>query len=113
MGNQLVWGKLLALFRHATGHQVRVAILFRHVVIDASKGILQRVIFEIPDRPVAIETFMDQFLTITKSLFSKELWLPIIRVPAAMFDPPAQKIVFPWHEVGIRIRSSLKKLLNL
>src|SRR6185295_13631847 len=98
MGNQLMRRKSTALLRHTSGHQIRIAILFRHVVIDVSKRILQGGTLEKPDRPIAVETFMNQFFTITKAVLSKQLRLSIIRIPAAMFDPPSQKIVFSGDE---------------
>src|ERR1043166_248479 len=87
MGDQLMGRKSAALLRHATGHQIRVAILFRHIVIDVSKRILQRGTLKKRDRPIAVETFMNQFITIPKAAPSKQLRLSIIRIPAAMFDP--------------------------
>src|SRR6185295_5175840 len=104
MGDQLMGGEPPALFCHATGHQIGVAILLRDIMIDVSKGILQRGTLEKPDRPIAIEAFMDEFFSITKPSLSKQLRLPIIGIPAAMFDPPAQKIVLSWDKVGIRLR---------
>ena len=88
MGEQLMGREPPALLRHATGHQIRVAILLRHVVIDVSEGILQRGARKMPDRPIAVEAFMDKFFSIKKPSLSKQLRLPIIGVPAAMFDPP-------------------------
>ena len=78
-----------ALLHHTTSHQVGVTILLRHIMVDVPKGILQRGALEKADRPIAIETLMDQFFAITKPFLSKQLWLPIVGVPAAMFDPSA------------------------
>src|SRR6267143_4565316 len=113
MGDQLMGGEPPALLRHATGHQVGVAILFRHVVRDVPKRILQRGTLEKPDRPVTIKTLMNKFVAITKPFLSKQLRLPIIGIPAAMFDPPTQEIVLPRHEVRIRFRSTVEHLPNL
>ena len=87
MGDQLMGRKSTALLHHTTGHQIRVTILFCHVVIDVSKRILQRGTLKKPDRPITVETFMNQFFTIPKAVSSKQLRLPIIGIPAAMFDP--------------------------
>src|SRR4051794_21081502 len=82
-------------------------------MIDVSKRILQRGTLKKPDRPVTVETFMNQFFTITKAVLSKQLRLPIIGIPAAMFDPSTQKIVFPGYKIGIRTRSTIKHQSNL
>src|SRR5437016_1936460 len=82
-------------------------------MIDVSKRILQRGTLKKPDRPVTVEAFMNQFFTITKAVLSKQLRLPIIGIPAAMFDPSTQKIILPGHKVGIRTRSTIKHQSNL
>ena len=89
MADQLVGRKSPALLQHATGHQVGVAILLRHVVIDVPKGILQGGALEKPNCPVTIKTLMDKFVSIAKPSLSKQLRLPIIGIPATMFNPPA------------------------
>jgi hypothetical protein len=58
-------------------------------VIDVSEGILQRGALEKPDRAVTIKTLVDKLIAITEPSFSKQLRLPIIRIPTAMFNPPA------------------------
>jgi len=48
---------------------------------------------------------MDKFLPITQPALPKQLRLPVVRKPAAMFDPAPEKVILAGDEVGIGLRA--------
>src|SRR5262245_59779015 len=113
MTEQLMGRKPIAVLDHALGHQIGVPVLFRNVMVDIPKWILQDWPPKMTDCAIAIKTFVHELLAIPKPALPEQLRLAIVGIPSAMANPPSEKEVLSWDKVGVRFRPSFEHLPNL
>src|SRR5437879_5162800 len=98
MSNQLMRAEPAPAGGHLLRHQRRVPAHLPKILTEVAKRVLQDMAAQIINPTCHVEPFMHEIIPVPEPVLVEKLRLPVIRVPAAVSNPPAQEKILPRDE---------------
>src|SRR5207244_1203590 len=108
MRHELMGMKLLPPLIHLFRHECRVAAHLPKILAKVAKRVLQDMAAQVINPTRHVEALMHEVVPVPEPVLVEKLRLPVVRVPAAVPDPPTQEKILPRHEERIAAAAAAK-----
>src|SRR5438445_3579785 len=112
MRNQLMHMESPTTGGHLLRHECRIPAHLPQIFAEVAERVLQDMAAQVINPARHVESLMHKVISVPEPVLVEKLWLPVVRVPAAVPDPPAQKKILPRHKERIGAWAASKFALN-